>query len=286
MDQLNGKVAVVTGAASGIGYCTAALLARQGMKVVLADVNEAQLNDAVAKIKAEGGEAIGVKTNVGDFESVKNLAEVTYSTFGAAHIVHLNAGISTGSSLFDDEIDSWRRITDINYLGVVWGIKAFVNRMIEGGEEGLILATSSGAGAEGTSYYTPAYASGKMAVVSLLECLHGQLRDRQSKVRAGLVFPPLTATRLAGDDPQVLAGTEAYLQSRGVPAKLVVPEKVAEMVLDGIRRGRFFIGADSRTSAEFYEGAMTPEFFEWNARMIRGRAEAQLNDGKPDAYLW
>lgn len=286
MDNLEGKVAVVTGAASGIGACTAALLAKQGMKVVLADVSEERLAEGVAAIVADGGEAIAVKTDVSDFESVKALAAKAYDTYGAVHVVHLNAGIATSSSLFDDEIDSWKRITSINYLGVIWGIKAFVNRMIEGGDEGVILATSSGAGAEGTSYYTPAYSSGKMAVVSIMECLYGQLRDRKARIRAGLVFPPLTATRLAGDNPAVLQGTEAHLRAGGVPATLVQPDGVAEMVLDGIRGDRFFISANPRVSKELFDGAMSEEFFAWNADKIGGRAKAQLADGKPDGYLW
>lgn len=286
MDQLTGKVAVVTGAASGIGFSTAQLLARQGMKLVLADIDQKLLDEAAGKIKSEGYEAIGVQTDVGNFAAMKNLADVTYDIYGAPNVVHLNAGISTMGGFFDEDTETWKRITDINFLGVVWGIKAFVSRMIASGEEGVILATSSGAGAEGTNYISCSYAATKMAVVSIMESLYGQLRDQKSKVRAGVVFPPLTATRLAGDDPATMQGVEMYLRSSGVPATLVQPEQVAAMILDGIRHGRFFIGANERVSKECYDGAISPEYFQWSEKIIRGRSEAQLSDGKPDAYLW
>jgi short-subunit dehydrogenase len=149
----------------------------------------------------------------------------------------------------------------------------------------VVLATSSGAGAEGTSYQSPGYAATKNGVVTLMECLYGQLRDRKSKVRAGLVFPPLTATNLAGS-PETMKMVEGHLQSSGVPAVLVEPEGVAEMIVDGIKRGRFFIRADRRENEAFFGGAHSDEFFSWNGRMIRGRSEQQLADGRPDSYLW
>ena len=286
MDQIKGKVAVITGAAGGIGLATAALLAREGAKVVLADINADALGAAVKDLQGQGFDVKGVPTNVGDFDSVKALADAAYAAYGAVHLVHLNAGIAAMNSLFDDETASWRRIIDINLMSVIWGIKAFVQRMIDGGEEGVIVATSSGAGGEGTAYNTAAYATTKMAVVSLMECLHGQLRDRGSKVRAGVIFPPLTATKLSGDAPGVMKHVENLLQSRGVPAVLVSPEGVAKLFVDGVKRGRFFMRVSETENASCFDGAMGADYFAWNEKAIRGRAEAQLSDGQPDPYLW
>jgi NAD(P)-dependent dehydrogenase (short-subunit alcohol dehydrogenase family) len=285
MDRIEDRVAVITGAASGIGFCTAAALARKGAKVVMADVNADLLAESVGKLEAEGLAVKGVQTDVSSFESMQNLASEAYAAFGKVNIVHLNAGISASCSFFDDDTQPWDRIVGINLLGVVWGIKAFLSRMNDSGEEGLILATSSGAGTEGTNYMAYAYAATKSAVLSLMESLHGVLRDTKSKVRSGVVFPPLTATRLAGD-PAVMKFVEDQLQASGVPAALVQPEQVAEMIVDGIEKGRFFINANKDVNERIYGGAMTPEFFEWNERVIRGRSEQQLADGTPDSYLW
>lgn len=284
--EIAGKVAVVTGAASGIGLCTARALAEKGAKIVLADISEDALTSAVDDLKAGGHDAIGVKTDVSDFASVKALAARTYDAFGAAHIVHLNAGISGAPNFLDDDTAGWERIFGINSLGVVWGIKAFLPRMNEGGEDGVILATSSGAGAEGVNYGASAYAATKAAVMVTMEALHGLLRDSESKVRAGIVLPPLTATKLAGDDPNILKYVEGHLQSTGVPAVLVQPEQVAAMVVDGIEKDDFWIRAKRSNAQSVYDGAIGEEFFQWNDKVVRARGEAQIADAGPDSYLW
>lgn len=286
MDQLDGKVAVVTGAGSGIGLATSRLLAREGVKVVLADIDQSRLDEAVSAARAEGLEVTGVRTDVSSFDSVRTLADAAYDTYGAVHIAHFNAGIAAGASLFDDDTAQWEQAVGVNLLSVVWGIKAFVPRMQAGGQEGLVLATSSGAGAEGTSYNSNAYAATKAAVVSVMECLYGQLRDQQSKVEAAIVFPPLTATHLAGE-PENMKFIEEFLQSQGVPAALVEPESVGAMVVDGIKRGRFFIRPGAEQSKAFFDGLITDDYLDWNERIIRGRGEAQVAaDGRPDGYLW
>jgi NAD(P)-dependent dehydrogenase (short-subunit alcohol dehydrogenase family) len=286
MDQLDGKVGVVTGAGSGIGLATSRRLAREGVRVVLADIDEGRLDEAVSDARAEGLEVTGVPTDVSSFESVKALADAAYDTYGAVHIAHFNAGIAAGASLFDDDTAQWEQAVGVNLLSVVWGIKAFVPRMIEGGQQGLVLATSSGAGAEGTSYNSNAYAVTKAGVVSVMECLYGQLRDQGSQVTAAIVFPPLTATHLAGE-PENMKFIEAHLRSQGVPAALVEPDAVGAMVVDGIKRGRFFIRPGADQSKAFFDGLITDDYLAWNERIIRGRGEAQVAaDGRPDGYLW
>jgi len=283
--DLAGKVAVLTGAGGGIGLATGRLLARRGMKVVLADVNEGRLAAAAESCRADGLDVLTVSTDVSEFASMSRLADAAYDAFGAVHLVHLNAGIGSGASLFDDATDNWSHIVGVNFMGVVWGIKAFVPRMLAGGDEGVVLATSSGAGAEGTAYTTPGYTSTKAAVLSVMECLYGQLRDRGAKLQVGVVFPPLTATNLAGS-PENMKAVEAQLKASGVDTTLVQPEEVAEMIVDGVQRRRFFIRAGAAENTAWFGGRITEEFREWNAGKVRGRAEAQLSDGAPDAYLW
>ena len=285
MDDLDGKVAVVTGGASGIGAAVGKLLGEQGMHVVLADVNGGRLDETVEAQRADGLDPMGVVTDVGDFGAMQKLAERAYDSFGRVHVLHLNAGIGGGGSLFDDETDNWERVLGVNLKGVIWGVKAFVPHMVDGGEDGFVIATSSGAGADGTSYRTPSYAATKMAVLSIMECLYGQLRDQGSRVRAAVLFPPLTATNLSGS-PEMMKNVEAMLQSEGVPATLVPPENVAHLVLDGIRRERFFVRANASESKEWFAGAISDDYLTWNAAMVRGRAEAISADGTPDAYLW
>jgi NAD(P)-dependent dehydrogenase (short-subunit alcohol dehydrogenase family) len=285
VDQLRDRVAVVTGLGSGIGLATARALAGEGMRLVIADVDQGRLAGAERELRVTGHEVLAIPTDVSSPADVRALADCAYDRFGVVHLVHLNVGIASGAGLFDDDTAGWEKAVGVNLLSVVWGIKAFVARMIAGGEDGLVMATSSGAGAEGTSYGSGAYAATKMAVVSLMESLYGQLRDRDAKVRAAILFPPLTATNLAGN-PDIMKLVEAHLQSNGVPTKLVSPEAVAAMAVDGIKRGRFFIRAGERENDEFFDGALSDDYFAWLERVTRGRAEAQLSDGKPDAYLW
>jgi NAD(P)-dependent dehydrogenase (short-subunit alcohol dehydrogenase family) len=286
MNELDGKVAVITGAGSGIGRATARLLAESGMSAVLADIDKEALDASVEGIRGAGGEATGVVTDVADFASMQQLASAAYAEYGAVHVLHLNAGIASGATLFDDATDDWERILGVNLKGVIWGVKAFIQRMVDSGVDGYVIATSSGAGTEGTTYQTPSYAATKIAVMSIMECLYGQLRDRQSRIKVGVLFPPLTATNLSGS-PEIMKQVEGLLRSRGVPATLIEPEQVAQVVLDGIKRERFFFRVGPDESDRFFGGQLSKDgFFEWNERVIRARAEEYLSNGSPDPYLW
>ncbi len=191
MDTLQGKIAVITGGAGGIGLATGRLLGQQGMNVVLVDVNESRLAEAAELCREESLDVSTFVADVSDYSAVKSVADTIFARHGTVHFLHLNAGIGGGGSLFDDVTENWERVIGVNLKGVVWGIKAFVPRMVDAGESGYVIATSSGAGAEGTSYQNPSYASTKNAVVSIMECLYGQLRDKSSLVRAGILFPPV-----------------------------------------------------------------------------------------------
>jgi NAD(P)-dependent dehydrogenase (short-subunit alcohol dehydrogenase family) len=255
------------------------------MRVVLADIDRPLLDQAVSELTTESLDVAGVPTDVADFVAVQRLAGKVYDKYGATHLLHLNAGVATPGSFFDDVTEDWDQVIGVNLKGVIWGIKAFVPRMLAGDEEGFVLATSSGSGAEGTSYAIPGYASTKMAIVSLMECLYGQLAEQSSKLQTGVLLPPLTATNIAGDVAQ-MHSVEARLRASGIPATVVQPHQVALMALDGVKRGRFFIRPIQSDSAQFFDGALADDFFEWNERMIRGRAMAAINGTAPNGYLW
>src|SRR5688500_2062377 len=124
MKDFAGKVAVITGGGSprGIGRATGTLLAERGARVVLADVNKETLDATVAELSARGLDVVGVLTDVADFASVQNLADGTFRRFGQVDIAFFNAGIGGGGALFDDELESWRNVIGVNFLGPLYGI--------------------------------------------------------------------------------------------------------------------------------------------------------------------
>jgi NAD(P)-dependent dehydrogenase (short-subunit alcohol dehydrogenase family) len=279
-------VAVVTGGASprGIGHATGALLAREGMRVVLADIDGAGLEAAVAAIRGAGGDVSSVVTDVSDCASVRHLADEVYAHHGRADVVFLNAGIAGGGSLFDDEMDSWRRVVGINFMGVLHGIKAFVPRMLAQGGHSHLLATSSGAGVNGTMYTSASYATTKQAVCTLMECLYGQLRDMGADIQTTVVLPPLARTNLAGD-PATMAYVEEGLRGSGVPAVLVEPEEVARVVHQAIVDDSFWGHPTHAQDAAIFGGRLK-EMTDWQDEMNRAEAAALINRTPPDAYLW
>jgi NAD(P)-dependent dehydrogenase (short-subunit alcohol dehydrogenase family) len=286
MRDLDGKVAVITGSGSerGIGKATASLLASQGVKLVLADLNGEALEASVKDLQGHGADVIGVQTDVADYASVKNLATQAFDHFGKVHIAFLNAGIGGGGSLFDDDMEGWDRVIGVNFLGVLHGIKALVPRMLEHGEPGHVLATSSGAGATGVMYTGAGYATTKQAVCTLMECLYGQLRDMGSALRATVVFPPLTKTNLAGN-PDFMTFVAQGLEAGGVPAPLAEPEEVAQTVLDAILEDSFWAHQTVEQDARYTDGRMQANI-EWEHDILRARCDALINRTAPDPYLW
>jgi NAD(P)-dependent dehydrogenase (short-subunit alcohol dehydrogenase family) len=286
MKDFRAKVAVITGAggARSIGRATAAAFAREGCRVVLADVDEEALQSTVQDLLAFGYDAVGVPTDVGCLASMKNLADTAFETFGQVDIAFLNAGVSGGGNLFDDEMDSWQRIYNINVFGVVHGIKAFAERMTAQDTEGHILGTTSGSGVNGVMYQTPPYTSSKAAVCSVMECLYGQLRDMGSQVRAHVVMPPLTNTNLAGR-PGLMTYVRDGLEAGGVPTVLAEPEQVGETVIEAIRDDRFWVYHDREADARLTHGQFA-EAIDWQNEMVRQRTESLIERTDPDNHLW
>ncbi len=286
MDDFTDKVAVVTGSGGrhGIGRATAALLAARGCKIVLSDIDDAALKATQEELSAAGHDVIAVHTDVADYDSVRQLADAAYDRYGKVDILHLNAGVAGVGTLLDDDLTDWRRTFDINFFGILHGIKAFVPRMIAQGTPAHVLGTSSSAGVVGVNYLTPSYSAAKQAVCTLLESLYGQLRDLGSQISVHVVLPPLTRTNLAGS-PEIMPFVQQGLVKGGVPAEVAEPGEVAASVVEAIRAGTFWAANDHEADQRLTGGRFAA-VIDWEKEIFRERAASFADRTAPDPYLW
>ncbi|HKK52822.1 MAG TPA: SDR family NAD(P)-dependent oxidoreductase, partial [Myxococcota bacterium] len=187
MKDLQDRVAVVTGGASGIGKALAKAFLAEGMKVVIADVEAPALEKATQEL---GGSVMGVVTDVSDPASVRALADRVFEAHGACHVLCNNAGVSAPNlDLWETEPSDFQWVHGVNVAGVAHGVQAFVPRMIESGEEGFVMNTSSGDGGISPLAQQVVYASSKAAVSIMTECLAAQLVGRGTNLRAAIFYP-------------------------------------------------------------------------------------------------
>lgn len=265
--ELAGRVAVVTGGAGGIGRAMGERFAREGMRVVLADVEPDALDEAVDLLRSDGLEVTGVGCDVTDFASVERLRDATLEQYGAVHLVCNNAGIGAGAegALWEHELNDWRWAFNVNVYGIIHGINAFVPTMVASGAEGHVVNTSSGNGGVSPLRGTPQYAVTKAAVVTLTECLYAQLQDAGSAVGASVLFPGPNMLRtgifsswrvrpadLAKERPRrtpypTIEDIEAQMSAAGIEVNYTEPSEVADQVVRGVRAGDFWIMAPSRS---------------------------------------
>ncbi len=190
MKSFEGRVAVVTGGACGIGLALVKAFLGEGMKVVIADVEAPVLESSVSELRSAGGEVLGVVTDVSEPASVEALAEQTYAAYGACHILCNNAGVGAPSgNTWDTTPNDWGWLLAVNVAGVAHGTQSFVPRMLAGGEEGLVMNTSSGNGGVSPLADAAVYAASKAAVSTLTECLGAQLIAQDTKLRAAIFYP-------------------------------------------------------------------------------------------------
>jgi NAD(P)-dependent dehydrogenase (short-subunit alcohol dehydrogenase family) len=259
MKSFEGKVAVVTGGASGIGKAIVRALLAEGAKVVVADVEAKALDQSVQELAADGGEVSGVVTDVSRFESVQALADAVYDAHGACHLLFNNAGVAAPSAnVWETTPNDWRWVHGVNVHGVVYGIQAFVPRMIAGGEEGHIVNTSSGDGGISPLPYQSVYASSKAAVSILTECLGAQLETEGTKLRASLFYPSgglletgiwTTARNRPSDLAREVEAAPAptiddfkqAAKKAGMELRFQDLDELARHALQGIRDGQFVI---------------------------------------------
>jgi NAD(P)-dependent dehydrogenase (short-subunit alcohol dehydrogenase family) len=246
MQELNGRVAVVTGGASGIGFGLASAFAAEGMKVVVGDIEAPALDDAVAKLEASGAEVLGVRTDVSDDASVAALAAAAVDRFGAIHIACNNAGVGGGGLSWEAPLSTWEWVLGVNMWGVIHGIRAFVPILMQQ-DEAHIVNTASIAGLAAGPFMGP-YNASKHAVVALSETLYHEMAMTAPQVKVSVLCPGWVRTRIADsarnrpdDDGDDAVENPARLLLQSVIERGMPPEELAAIVLDAIRAERFWI---------------------------------------------
>jgi len=252
MKEFQGKVAVITGGASGLGRAMADRFAREGMHIVLADVEPDALARAEAEMKAAGAKVIGVRTDVSKAAEVEALAQKTLAAFGGVHLLANNAGVAEGGKVWDNTVADWEWVLGVNMWGVIHGVRVFTPIMLKQGSEGHIVNTASVAG-----LISPPgmgiYCVSKHAVVTLTECLHHDLAQQTDKVKCSVLCPAYVPTGIADSGrnrPAELSETrhktaadlalDASLKKAVQSGKLSAAD-VAQKVFEAVREGRFYI---------------------------------------------
>jgi NAD(P)-dependent dehydrogenase (short-subunit alcohol dehydrogenase family) len=271
VERLEGRVAVVTGGASGIGRAMGERFAAEGMRVVLADVEAPALDATVGELRSAGLDVAGVVTDVSDYASVEALRDAVVDRHGAVHLLCNNAGVGAGAEgqMWDHTLNDWRWALGVNVWGVVHGIKAFVPGMVASGDEGHVVNTSSGNGGIAPLPGTPIYALTKSAVVTLSESLYAQLRASGGQVGASVLFPgphmlrtglfsswrnrppELANTTPRRTPPTTIESFEKRMADAGVQLTYTPVEEVAGRVVDAVRSDTFWIlPASDRADAQ------------------------------------
>jgi NAD(P)-dependent dehydrogenase (short-subunit alcohol dehydrogenase family) len=251
MQELNGRVAVITGGASGIGRALAGDLLREGMKVVIADNAQERIDETLAEL-APLGEIIGVATDVGRGDQVDRLAARTLERFGKVHLLVSNAGVGgEHGATWEQSAASWKWVLGVNLWGAIHGIRAFVPQMLAQGEPAHVVCTSSLAGLRAMPY-TSGYSATKYALVAICETLHQELQiTGASQIGVSVVCPGPANTPILDPSrprPEGVAGSDAEGDAEQEEATRALitrlgaePEEISAHILAGIRENRFWI---------------------------------------------
>lgn len=252
MREFQGKVAVITGAASGIGRGIANRCAREGMRLVLADVDAGSLAQTERELKAEGVRVLGVVTDVSKREDVEGLARAAYDSFGEVHLLFNNAGVAAGGAPWEATWNDWEWTIGVNLWGVIHGVKVFTPLMLAQNNECHIVNTSSGAGLIVGGFSAP-YSATKHAVVALSESMYFALQQRNSLVHVSVLCPAMVRTNIAEVEqhrPEALRNEPVVMtpeRAAGLAALKAAmeasmsPDKVADIVFDAIEKEQFYI---------------------------------------------
>jgi NAD(P)-dependent dehydrogenase (short-subunit alcohol dehydrogenase family) len=287
MDSVEGRVAVVTGGAGGIGRALGETFGNAGMKVVLADVQPGPLAKTVDELQAQGLDVIGIPTDVATYDSVCALRDGAIEAFGTVNVLCNNAGIGAGAEgpIWEHELRDWEWAIAVNVWGVIHGINAFVPGMVASGEPSHVVNTSSGNGGLSPLPSTPQYAATKAAVVTITECLYGQLAD--TGVSASVLFPGphmlrtglfeswrsrperFAKTRPRATPYTTVEALEEQMKAAGVPIAYTEPADVAQATLDAILADRFWIHPENPRTDD----------------VLRQRTQSILDRSQPDNYL-
>lgn len=261
MQEFKDKVAVITGGASGLGLAMARRFAHEGMKLVLADIEEDALRPVEQEFRKAGVPVLAIRTDVSRAQDVERLAEKTLATFGAAHVVCNNAGVAPGGVVWENTVADWDWVLGVNVWGVIHGVRVFVPIMLRQDTPCHIVNTASVAG-----LLSPPgmgiYCVSKHAVVTLTECLYQDLAARGAKIGTSVLCPAYVPTGIIDSErnrPALLRNpnrarsaedVEREEQMRhAVQSGRVSAEMVADLVFDSIREDRFYILTHPRINA-------------------------------------
>jgi len=285
MKQFQDRVAVVTGGAGGIGKALVKAFLAEGMKVVIADVEEPVLKATCEEL---GGGVIGVPTDVSDPASVRALADRVFDTHGACHLLCNNAGVSAPNlDLWETEPSDFAWVHGVNVAGVAHGVQAFVPRMIASGEEGYVINTSSGDGGISPLAQQVVYASSKAAVSTMTECLAAQLVGRGTNLRAAIFYPsggmldtgiwttkrnrPAELARKTEVDASQETTFGDFMEGAkkaGFELPVQDLDELAQILLEGIRNEDFVIMVDRES--------MQPTLVDRAAKLASGQCPIEL----------
>lgn len=260
MKNFKGKVAVVTGGASGIGWGLAEKCAAEGMKIVIADVEEKALKQAEKTLKAGGADVLAVRTDVSKLTDIETLAQKTQDKYGGVHLLFNNAGVNTDISLrkpvWESTLHDWEWMIGVNLWGNIYGMKVFLPIMMEQKSEGHIVNTSSMAGLIAEPQLI-IYAVTKAGIVALTEGLFFQLKQVNSPIGVSVLCPAFVSSKLFDAErnrPESLKNGHRQQQQPRPEAMLVTqfskvsptltPGQSADIVFKAIRKGTFYIFTD------------------------------------------
>jgi NAD(P)-dependent dehydrogenase (short-subunit alcohol dehydrogenase family) len=253
--DFSGKVAVITGAASGIGLALAQALARGGAKLVLADIEEAPLAAAVKGLTAAGAEAVGVRTDVSDRASVQALADASFERFGAVHLLANNAGVAVFGPTQSMSHEDWLWSINVNLWGPIHGVEAFVPRMVAQGEGGSVLFTASFAGLVPNRDLGP-YNVTKAGVVALAESLRKDLRG--TGIGVSVLCPMRVVSNIdhsyRNRPAELGASANTYTDEElaGLQGRTLEVGPVADLVVQALRRNQLYIHTHKEAQPLFH----------------------------------
>lgn len=248
MKDLRGKVAVVTGAAAGIGKALSLRWLAEGMSVVIADWNADELETTCSELSAAGGDVLACVTDVSDPQSMQNLAAKAYARYSRVDLLCNNAGIlgPHGDELWKIDQSDWNRVFAVNLHGPLNGFRAFLPAMIASGEEAHIVTTASMASFSATPV-VPCYTASKHAILAVCEALRLQLQEGGSKVTTSVLLPGRTNTNLVAlergfaDAKSAEKDFDEILRRSGILRAAIEPSETASVVAEAVKRGDFWI---------------------------------------------
>jgi NAD(P)-dependent dehydrogenase (short-subunit alcohol dehydrogenase family) len=266
-NDLAGKIASITGAGSGIGRATALLLARHGARIHLADIDRESAEAVAREIELSGGSAVAHTLDVSDPAAVEAFAEAVFAADARVDILHNNAGIGHAGNIEATTVEDWRRVIDVNLLGVAYGMQAFAPRMLKQGSPASIVNTASMLGILPGAKLAP-YCASKYGVVGLSESLNAELQPRGIRVSAicpGIIDTAIVATGTMRGEAAALHGKAvSYYAKRGAS-----PDEVAEAVLRTIRRPRLIVPVPRRqVSVAYFLHRLSPRLLQPIARNL------------------